>query len=710
MTIKIFNDEPPGGAYIFPVFTTGGVGFRERLKAWFCVDGPYTATKLSRIYINPSSGIPPGQSVTLQIPLYTLNTPGMVLPDQYIDWWTGDTIELFYSSSATPPKALKELVMGIGPDNPNQQSLPPVAGLPTCNGCVEMQFFVDTASITKNNPSQLIEFNLGALQACSDPNNPLCKPPRPPGFNALDTRNVDIDVSYVNVAFGPATLAPFQNDQTGYVGTPQPAENFSMALSKFLISQICGTPRLPSCNGWPQFVHTYHDGTKEILLKLASPLEVFSRLSPTPPNPPPDLCGFTPQTACSTQQNCTNSNNTGCLLWPGILWPPIQQLLLNFVSHAGEPNAPGACGIAPSPGTFCAALMDVKTLLIRNYNNYVVLANQRGCPPVPLNHFTLIAHVYQWSPFVERNGAGSACLGATDNLLQNTPIPGGGAYSDNNSALYQQVKLEFDKLNYNLLTDNNLPYNFNPWVGCQANVNPPCHFNGLIHGSDFVNAPNVYAYSVDDAVGNLQSEGGGFIIDVGSSKNLCTGATPCPNQNPAGPPVNVNLALNSSFQFNMKNYGVCKFDPTDPVSYKPINTLASSFIINPSNPQQCPVFLVDSKSPPQLYTFTVTTPPARAPAVPPPFSLQNGVSPTTAAVIDCSGNKGTAPPNPLNAQFQQSSATWCCVKLNPPDINGVWARSVQDTTDAHKSFQHFVITNAAQQSTSDSAPTCNMGQ
>jgi hypothetical protein len=115
-----------------------------------------------------------------------------------------------------------------------------------------------------------------------------------------------------------------------------------------------------------------------------------------------------------------------------------------------------------------------------------------------------VAHVYQWSPFVEST-QGPACLGPNDNLLQNSST----TYSANNSALYHQVKLEFDQLNYNLLTDT-LSYNFNPWV------------NVLIHGSNYVNAPNVYAYSVDDAVGNLQAEGAGFIIDVGSTKNLCT--------------------------------------------------------------------------------------------------------------------------------------------------------------------------------------------
>jgi hypothetical protein len=571
-----------------------------------------------------------------------------------------------------------------------------------------MQFFVDTASIAKSNPSQLIEFNLGALQslaACKAPpdaNNPACinRPASVP--NALDTRNVDIDMSYVNVAFGPATLAPFQNDQTGFVGTPQPAENFSTALNNFLASSTCqpAGQSPSSCNGWPQFFHTNGDKTKEVLLKLASPLEAFARLTPPTTIAPPDLCGFDPATPCSTP--------TGQLQWPSKLWPPIQVLLDNWVSHAGSlknyPKSPqltvpdnlpqGSCGPAPTPGTFCAAIMDIKTLIIRNYNNYRFLATR--CATVDLNDFTAIAHLYGWTPFVE--GSDVPCLGAADNLLQNTPFtagqPNGGSYKDNNFALYRQVKLEFDQLNYNLLTDNTNPYNFNPWVGCDPSVPsvPPCSFpNGLIHGSNFVNARNVYAYSVDDAVGNLQSEGGGFIIDVGSSKNLCTGAAPpCTNQSPAGSPINVNLALDYSKpgNINFTNYGLCQNNPNDPNSYKSVNTLSKSFIINASNPKQCPVFLVDSKGSPQLYTFTVTTPPAQAPSIPPPYILVppgRASSSETAAVIDCLGNKS----------FPDSSRAWCC-KTRPDNlILGVWASSMPNTTVAHRSFDHFITTNVA---------------
>ena len=785
MTINIFNNDS-SGRYIFPVLTTGAAQDSPELRAWFCKDslGPFTTTKLSRIYINASSGIAPNQSVALQVPLYTtvVNSggPNRPLPDKYIDWWTGDTIELFFSAagSTAAPRALTELVAANqnSVNNPNQQSLATQSNLPTCsgnNGC-SLQFFVDTGSIAKNNPSQLIEFNLGALQSCAGhANDPACVGRTVP--NALDTANVDIDMSYVNVAFGPATLAPYQNDQTGYIGTPQSAQTFSTALSNFLASSACQATGTTSCNGWPQFVHTYNDKTKEVLNKLASPLEVFLRFSSFNFVPPPDLCGFNTGTNAPTPA-CVNGVQD--LTWPKsndatvdsvTLWPPIQVLLKNWVSHAGtlspnssgfkgypDPSNPqstipsdlpaGSCGTVQNPaaGDFCAAIMAIKALIIRNYNNYVNIATANRCSPIAqLTDFTAIGHVYGWTPFNEN------CPAANVNLLQETPFTAGASCGTPTSScysnpvdptktygVYQAVKLQFDQLNKNQLTGD---YNFNPWD------------NVLIHGP-FVNAQNVYAYSVDDAVGNLQADGAGFFIDVGSSQNLCTcllnktctgapGPNPaCPNQNPAGPPITVTVAPNG-----FTHYGLCKYDPSDtPLSYKTVNTLSTAFVLNPNNPQKCPIFFDARPGGTQLYTFTVTAAPNQQ--NPPPFtpctdpnkvnpdgSRPPGcqVAPITAQWINCrdqiqSSNGSTCsggscvtantPGTTINgATFQQSSRTWCCVELAPvngmPVINGAWAQSKRlpfGHNGKGASWQHNVNTNLDSGSTS--TMTCSMGQ
>ena len=134
-----------------------------------------------------------------------------------------------------------------------------------------MQFFSDTTDLPKNDPAQLLEYTLGARVQLIVAENPSTDP-----TNTLDLRNVDFDVSYVNLAFAPAAMGPYQNDQVGCVGTPQSINTFTTALNKFLTD-------FP---GWPQFVRTCADKSKETLLKLPSPLEVFSRIKPGLEAPP----------------------------------------------------------------------------------------------------------------------------------------------------------------------------------------------------------------------------------------------------------------------------------------------------------------------------------------------------------------------------------------------------------------------------------------
>ena len=230
-----------------------------------------------------------------------------------------------------------------------------------------------------------------------------------------------------------------------------------------------------------------------------------------------------------------------------------------------------------------------------------------------------------------RSPRGRGC-GAKANLLEDTP----GYWTLNpnktrNYAEYQRVKTLFDKLNYGALIKDkpltDLKYVFNPWVQ-------------LIHGN--LEALNAYAYSVDDAVGNIQADGLGFIVDIGSTINL-------ENQNLASPPINVNLGFSLKDQFRFSDYRLCS---NVPGRNKKVNPKHPSFIINANNPQNCPIFLYDNKAPEQRYTFKVTQKP------PFKFIANPEVTPAiwtseTAKPIDCTGNIGAAP-------FKPSSKTWCC--------------------------------------------------
>ena len=210
----------------------------------------------------------------------------------------------------------------------------------------------------------------------------------------------------------------------------------------------------------------------------------------------------------------------------------------------------------------------------------------------------------------------------------------------------------------------------------------------FVHGAKYLNTTNAYAYSVDDAVGNIQAEGQGIIIDIGSTQNL-------ENPNPAIPPINVGLGWGDTAPINFAKYRLCKNDPS---REKPVLSNFHSFIVSANNPQTCPVYLLDNKTPPQMYTFTVTQAP--------PFIIfepgKQHWSQETAEVIDCSGNAAfTSTP---------SSKLWCCEKLLGKSGNGTYAFSLIEPTSVHQLVVNHVVTIIAEPKTTRSGTTCNMGK
>ena len=637
-TLKIFNDSDQ---YIFPELETGEGATDVWMQAICQVPNSKTGTltygrdTTFRFYINPQGGIAPGQSVSITIPLFTqlVATVDPTQNDQYAEWWQGENIQIFSSPTSTPPRAFVEDYNSIS--RKDQAPLTSQAANPTfpsCSGC-QLQFFSDTdGTLPKNGPSQLFEATLGARQAQPVVND---SPP-----NSLDVANADFDVSYVNVAYMAGAMGPFGNDQVGYVGSPmqpvQPPGGFRPILNQF-----------EKDFNWPRFVVTYSDGTTERVPKLPSPLELLARLSGA--NPPGDLDPVSQ--------------------WPTQVWPPIQALRDNWAMYANS-CAHTAAGYT----NFCDALLDVKQIIMANYAKYLTLFPSGQCTgtPVDATPDRVLLHVYGWTPWTEAE-SGAGC-GPAANLLEDTPT-----YADNGYEKYAKVKLEFDNLQYGNYAD--AAYAFNPWVQ-------------FLHGTKYLHIPGVYAYSVDDAVGNIQAEADGFIIDIG-------GLTHLENQLPAAPPINIALGYSSTDAVKFASYSVCK---NDPARTKPVNPLNPAFIINANAPQHCPVYLTDNKPVQQTYTFTVTKPP--------PFTIftlsqvmngdarwSNGPTGNTTSVIDCSGNQ-TNPP------FQQSSKAWCCSLTSS---RGVFAYSQPDPHDPHQSLTHIVSTIPALPYASSNEIACSMG-
>ncbi len=676
MTIKIYNDSTD--KWLFAELEVGLPNPDVWIQAICMVPNsqtpshPYPTTITNRIYINPTTGIAPGQSVFVTLPLYTqlVATVNPMANNQYAEWWQGQNMQMFVSATSTPPEEFTEYYNGTALGHTNQASLTSLASnptWPTCTGTAPCTLAFKTdpnGTLPKFGPSQLIEATLGARQAQPVVND---SPP-----NALDTANVDFDVSYVNVGYAPAAMGPVGNDQVGYVGSPMlfgsattPA-TFQGALAKFL----------KDFPGWPRFVFPYANGTSAPIPKLPSSLELVSYFS-----------GANPPTTIEPTQVTGMPKS-----WPNSYWPPIQTLRTDYITYTKE------CHHSPNSATnptFCDALLDVNALINANYAQYLALIANKTCtgPAVPETSTAIISHVYSWGPWTESLTPGNGCS-PTANLLENTPgywkclvTPPQGQpcpaakidYSE-----YARVKSEFDQLQYGLLPQQ--LYVFDPWVE-------------FIHSPKYLNIPGAYAYSVDDAVGNIQSEGTGYIIDFQSLEHL-------ENQYPAAPPINISVGYNPQDPNRFRSYRVCV---NDTAHDKPLSSLNPAFVINARDPENCPVYLIDggyNKSAPQTYTFTVTKPPpftefttAQVSAGVPRWSNSSNASLNTTSIIDCSGNTATAP-------FAQSSKSWCC---NLTASTGAWAYTKPDPTNVHQGLVHTAVTipALAQSTTTDKA--CSLG-
>jgi hypothetical protein len=549
MTIVIYNSSSQYS--IYPVLSTGAHSADNWMDAAFNIpqsqvgDHPYPTPDTFRLYFNPTgTGIPPGGSITVTLPLYTQLVPDKQLdpkaPNQYVDWWNGGRISIYESLYATgkPPKALIEDYTARS----TQTLVTAVAGatVPVCPECQQpLEIFEDTGGeLPSNDPFQLTEYTLGAINLTKDPYQ-------------LDVHNVDYDVSYVDNAYLPVAMEPYNNPIVGYVGTVQGIDTFKSALRKFLAA--------PQFAGWPQFVN--NDGTT--LLRIPSPVHITldqTHLTPAPP------------------------------------WAPVTRMTTLWNS----------C-IAGSTAPICPGIQAVEQLLQANYTNYTNNYSttfkdtcDQSKQPETLDLQSMLAHAYGWSPFNKN-------CDASTNLLQNTP-----GYQENNSLLYQQVKADFDGLQYWPTGD------FDPYVI-------------LIHGADYLNTPNVYAYSVDDAVGNMQTTGDGLILAVG-------GVTGLPNTNPATPPIHVPFGWAATDKVRFLQYGICTETPN-----LNVNPDFHSFDLSTNQLADCTLSFVDNQNPPNKYFFKITKQPP-FPSRPPDGQPIPDINKT---MIDCSQNG------------PQITDTWC---------------------------------------------------
>jgi hypothetical protein len=547
MTVRILNNSTTDN--IYPVLSVGQGGTDTWLQAYYQTPADrlgtdrYPRTKTYRIYIAPAAdGIPAGGAVTITLPLATALVP-VIDPTQggqVVDWWQGGGIRIYKAPAgvASPPAALVNAIN----NRPDQRplSFPSGAAVPTCvtdTGAKCLLIFVeDTSELPLGDPYQLMEYTLGAVDTTVVPYQ-------------LNTKNIDVDVSYVDSAFMPALVQPYPNTAGiwGWVGVNLTTQDFDAALTRFL----------NDFPGWPLFV----DGTGQPTRKIPSPLNIFTG----------------------------DEINTDQLNWPNargdltpLPWAPIAALR-------------DAIRTCRQGGACPAGLPSVNQLLDANYQNYRALFGDSstgwGCTELPepaANTFNQqLGRLYGWSPYT------AGCTSASANQLYNTP----GYFKPGpppDTSAYEAVKRQFDALQLNP--------RFNPYVL-------------FIHGAKYLNSPNVYAYSVDDAVGNLQvDQQSGFFLAVGSPARL-------PNPDPAGPMVQAPFGFSPTDQVRFTMYGVCTLTPDTP-----INPNFTSFVLPGSaRIRDCPVSFIDNKGNRYQYKATALPPYALFP------QQQSGV-------VDCSGN------------------------------------------------------------------------
>jgi len=186
-----------------------------------------------------------------------------------------------------------------------------------------------------------------------------------------------------------------------------------------------------------------------------------------------------------------------------------------------------------------------------------------------------------------------------------------------------------------------------------------------------MNAPYTYAYSVDDAVGNMQTDGTGLIIAVGGPQRL-------PNRDHVTPEVLFTFGFKSPYHggITFDQYGRCVGAPdTSTVSYFTTFVVPAGIDGAPNSVENCLIMLADSQN--RVYKFKLKGFPDDFPT--PVAGQKNWPNGPQIAVInkqfiDCSGNS--------NFDVLMS---WCQL---------IFVYQEKDLTNPHLPTKYYVIMGA----------------
>jgi len=643
MTIVIYNNSTDFN--IYPVLFAGAKSNTDTwMQACFKVPAnkiaasPYPRASQYRLYVDccaaGENGIPPTGSVSITLPFYSplvkkIDPTGTA---QFIDWWQGGGINVYRApnGNTSPPPILES---HWNDDNNQNRGISPYSNPPTCGTGCSLHPFVSTASIENWEPQQLIEYTLAAA-----PKNTQATSDSDP-FYLWVPDNVDYDVSNVNYSYMPAAIEPYGNSligtccAIGWVGSTATIDFINTAFDNWRASSL-GTD-------WPAYVDQSSTTNPKATVpsKVPSALEIFL--------------------------NYNSFNNTS-----NYSPAPSQSAPIIRMKTLWED-----CTATPGKNyNICGRIRDVTALLQANYDNYKNVYdtdkgkwsgtgdNDWGCtmPPVTLSEQVMLAHLYGWGPF----NADSGCR-ANVNLLEQTP----GYAEPTDRHYYPDVKAEYDQLQYWFDVTNG---DYGQWTDAAANnygqFDP---YVALVHGKDYMDAPYTYAYSVDDAVGNMQTDGTGLIIAVGGPENL-------PNPNHVTPEVKFTFGYKSSYAggITFDQYGRCRPSPdTQTVSYYTTFVVPEGVDGQSNSVTNCQITLLDSKN--RSFTFKLKGSPSAFPVKPAgakDWPSGDQIREWNPQFIDCSGNTN-----------QDVLLSWCQL---------VYVYQDKDLTNPHLPTNYYVIMGA----------------
>jgi hypothetical protein len=421
----------------------------------------------------------------------------------------------------------------------------------------------------------------------------------------------------------PAAMEPHGNELIGWIGSPKSVDQVNKDIVKWAASPL-GT-------GWPRYVvqpPVYDDkGVQKVTTvdgKIPSLLEIFL-----------NSAGYNNQTVFSPQPSTSGATAKICAL--------LKQCGVSVFKNV---DCGGAS--ADTSGDICPHIQDAATLIDANYQYFAEIygkkdkdENARGiwaswrcpdAPPVAKTFTVWLGHFYGWAPWLQTTAQpDGSCKNAAGNQLYKTPRYDIDSKYQEEKKRYGKVKKEFDQLQYWVDVLNGKYGAFDPYVA-------------LIHGPDYVNAPYTYAYSVDDALGNMQTDGDGVVIDVGGTRRL-------PNPDHVTAEVHFNFGYDSpGYGIHFTQYTRCAGLPVQPpVTATPLTADSFTSFVVPEGKEgtkldivNCVIQLKDSVT--RTYQFRLSRRPNRDdpandfPTNPDPSAQARQAA--NAKFIDCSQTTG----------------------------------------------------------------------